>query len=245
MNVYEQVYEKYQIKAKEDNLLISRVAVLLLERLLSMKFDYGFNSINTILRLINSGYKELLYPILDDYNYNDRFEIPSIIINLCYNDNIEDIKEYRSLLDVIKIDNGYKLKTKYGNVVVYKVNKIYPKLWKYTRYSYCHDVCLDYIKTYGYFKNNRNMCVNTGLLDFPFCSKFYHSFISYNNYVMDLSHNAFMKYDDYMKLFNPVILNKIKQDELYKEEERINSQESLGNDKNLLLRLALDKQCSK
>lgn len=239
MNIYEETYEKYQSKDYEDNLLISKIAIELLEKLISMKFNYRVNSINKILMLLNSGYKELLYPILDDYNYNDRFELQSIIINLCYNDNIEDIKEYRSLLDVIKIDNGYKLKTKYGNVVVYKVNKIYPKLWKYTRYSECHDVCLDYIKIY------ENACANTGLIDLPFCSKFYHSFISYNNYVIDLSHNAFMKYDDYMKLFNPVILNAIKYNELYKEEERINNQESLGNDKNLLLRLALDKQCSK
>ena len=51
-----------------------------------------------------------------------------------------------------------------------------------------------------------------------------------------------MTREHYLKAFKPEILNTVYGCELEEEEQRINNKESLGKDKELLLRLALDKQ---
>ncbi len=141
-----------------------------------------------------------------------------------------------SLINYSKKSNYIKLDTLYGSVKVYKALDIFPYISRLINYGECHNCCLSFIKS------NKYLSASTCLIDRTFYGKHYHSFINIEDGVLDLSHNAFMSIDDYNKIFSPIIINTVSVYQLDDEEQRINKNDSLGGDKNLLLRLALDKQ---
>lgn len=173
------------------------------------------------------------------YPYNLSAELQLIITNICHSDDYDTINMFiglQSLSDARVFNGGFTLDTHVGSIDLYKVSYLFPMLKEYTEYGECHYECRRLILS------KSNISASTALIDRPFIGKHYHSFINYNDYIIDLSHNAVMTREHYLKAFKPEILNTVYGCELEEEEQRINNKESLGKDKELLLRLALDKQ---
>lgn len=66
--------------------------------------------------------------------------------------------------------------------------------------TYCHEVTL------GFLKNIDNSQALVVLLDKELCGKYYHSLYMHDGIVYDLAHNILIRYENYVKLFNPTIL---------------------------------------
>lgn len=173
------------------------------------------------------------------YLYSLSAELQLIITNICHSDNYGFVKRFIGLqaLDNAQVfRGGFTLDTSVGSVDLYKVSYLFPILEDYTEYGECHYQCQRLILS------KSGVSASTALIDRALGGKHYHSFINYNDCIIDLSHNAVMTREHYLKVFQPEILNTVYGWELEAEEYRINNKESLGKDKELLLRLALDKQ---
>lgn len=251
MNKYEEMCLKIHLENKIKNELIATHIIN------NLQADYGDLSM-----LVSGWSNENLYNLflllvsplrglvmnelnkLDEhgnkkYPYNLSAELQLIITNICHSDNYGAINKFvglQSLADARVFNGGFTLDTHVGRIDLYKVSYLFPMLKEYTEYGECHYECRRLILS------NSNISASTALIDRPFIGKHYHSFINYNDYIIDLSHNAVMTREHYLKAFQPEILNTVYGYELEKEEQRINNKESLGKDKELLLLLALDKQ---
>ncbi len=173
------------------------------------------------------------------YLYSLNAELQLIITNICHSHNngfINDFIGLPSLERASVFQGGFTLETHVGSIDLYKVSYLFPMLTDYTEYGECHYQCRRLILS------KSELSASTALIDRSLGGKHYHSFVNYHNWIIDLSHNAVMTREHYLKAFQPEILNTVYGYELESEEERINHKESLGKDKELLLRLALDKQ---
>lgn len=173
------------------------------------------------------------------YSYSLSAELQLIITNICHSNNYDLISDFiglQSLMDARVFKGGFTLDTHVGSVDLYRASYLFPILRDYTEYGECHYQCRRLILS------KSNFSASTALIDRALGGKHYHSFINYNDCIIDLSHNAVMTKEHYFKTFQPEILNTVYGYELATEEDRINHKESLGKDKELLLRLALDKQ---
>ena len=238
MNKYERVYTQIQYEGARNLEIISKkVLDEIQEKTNSYFVINGSNYITKILSLLQSKYKSQIIPILKKYNYNLHSELQFIIANICYHPEVMgNFITYPSIKDISKIQHGYNLDTVYGDVKLYIANLCNKDLAKYTYYAYCHFDCEKFLKDYT------DVSASTCLIDDPFSKKHYHSFINYDKYIIDLSHNACMTKEDYYKIFVPQVINTVTSEEIFDEEKRINSKENLGEQYELLLRLALDKQ---
>lgn len=252
MNKYEETYKRIQKDSSIENELIAKEIVQNLEKeysnVLSLTELWKDKSyMEKLFLLLSSPSKFLVIAELNKkdltgnkkYQYSLNAELQLIIANICYSNEYRTVKNFEDLQSLINAQvfiDHFLLNTHVGVIKVFKTSHIFPNLKDYTRYGECHYQC------HRLILNESGVSASTALIDRPLGGKHYHSFINYDDYVIDLSHNALMTKEDYSKAFKPEILNTIYGEELYFEEERINNKESLGKDKELLLRLALDKQ---
>ncbi|MBO5182802.1 MAG: hypothetical protein J6B64_00150 [Bacilli bacterium] len=239
MNKYQKKYYEIQNESINNLKNISKFVMKDLELITSTKFVIDkLDDINKIFYLLGTKYARYLYPILEKYNYNYHAELQYIIANLCYypENEFDNFKSFKSLISINRIENGYQLETQFGDARVYIANRLIPDLSYYTVYGESHQCCESFMCDY------KNVSASTCLIDDPFSKKHYHSLINSEDNIIDLSHNAFMHFGDYNKIFAPQILNTVSTEEIMAEAKKIYSKENLGKDKGLLLCLALEKQ---
>lgn len=242
MNKYQQKYYETQIDSTKKCEELAREIIVKLDSLLNtnMALINQIDNTNKLFGLLlNSQYHDILLPILEKYEYSKHAEFQFLVVNACLR-YISKVQELPILQGYIERENGFLLQTQLGNISVKKAGTVIPEISSFTKYGQCHEQCESFIRLYN------NVRATTALIDQPLGGyKHYHSFIEFENCVIDLSHNAYMTMVDYERCFAPIRLNSINGYELSEEERRINSQENLGEDKSLLLRLALDKQVRK
>lgn len=239
---------KYQVKLEEINQngfvrdqLIAGKIIEQLESELNQTISFGNNMTNNlkIMCLLSTEYRDYVKKLLKENGYSLRAELFYLLGNLGNGANSQYMTNYDSIIKCEASNYVIKLKTIFGQTDVFKLNKVMPQLQGYIIKRQCHNVCEEFIEHYS------GCQATTALLDSLFGGWQYHSFIENEGYVLDLSSNTCMKKDKYYQLLNPIVLNSVTNEELRDEEVRINSKESLGKEKSLLLRLALDKQVSK
>lgn len=252
MNKYEETYKRIQKDSSDENELIAKEIVINLEKdyrnvLYFTELWKDKKYMEKLFLLLRSPLKLLVIGELNKkdskgnkrYHYNLNAELQLIIANICYSNEYRTVKEFVDLQSLISAQvfmDYFILNTHVGKIKVFKTSHMFPNLKDYARYGECHYQC------HRLILNESGVSASTALIDRPLGGKHYHSFINYGDYVIDLSHNAFMTKEDYSKVFQPEILNTVCGEELNFEEERINNKENLGEAKELLLRLALDKQ---
>lgn len=237
-NIYEKKFNEIQQEGYYINEEILSKVLLILQVSLNtyLEFPEEYSNSDKLFWLLRSPLRPHVIKIIEEFNYSYHAELQFIIANTCLRNNIEYLEGMPSLINYSKKENYIKLDTLYGSVKVYKALDIFPYISRLINYGECHNCCMSFIKS------NKSLSASTCLIDRTFYGKHYHSFINVGNNILDLSHNAFMSVNDYIKIFSPIIINTVSGYELDYEEQRINNKKSLGEDKNLLLRLALDKQ---
>lgn len=209
--------------------------------------DWSDENLYNLFLLLISPFRKLVVKELNTldenghkkYLYSLSAEMQLIITNICHSNNYGSIGKFiglQSLENARTFRGGFTLNTHVGSIDLYKASYLFPMLHDYTEYGDCHYQC------HRLILSKSGVSASTALIDRALGGKQYHSFINYNDFVIDLSHNAVMTREHYLKVFQPEILNTVYGCELEAEEQRINNKESLGKDKELLLRLALDKQ---
>lgn len=239
MNIYEETFHKLQHEDRERNdEIITTILQVFSYRINGfLSFPENYRNTDKIFYLLTSEWKPYLIDIIEQFNYSYHAELQFIIANLCFKDNIDCLFGMPSLIDFNYEENGYSLNTLFGKITLHKALNKFPNLYNLVKYGECHNCCLSFIK------ENENMSASTCLIDRCFYGNHYHSFINFDeDTILDLSHNAIMSKRDYNLAFAPKIINTVYGYEVDNEEKRINNKESLGQEKNLLLRLALDKQ---
>lgn len=241
MNKYDIKYDEIQKGSCELNEQIATKIITELEHKLHISFSLGqqYTSFQTLLLLLTTEYNPYLMDIISKYDYTYSTEIQYAIANLCslYSQpQLSALKQLTSIKEIMTDGHSIKLHTSLGNVTIYKATSIFQNINCFIQYGLCHHQAHNFIHNYP------QLSATTSLLSLPFGGYQYHSYVNYEDHVIDLAHNAYMSKQDYQKIFQPKELNMVFGCELKSEEERINSIESLSNNKELLLRLALDKQ---
>lgn len=240
MNNYEIKYEEIKRNGVIRDQIISGEIIREVENYFKIDFSNSFlpNMTNTskLMNLIGSEYRDYVIKLLEQNDYNLRAELYYLLGNLCNGANPKYMKYFNSIIDSDANDFVVMLNTIFGHSDILKLNRVMPQLRRFVAQQECHNLCEIFIKYFNEYT------ATTVLLDTLFGGKHYHSFVENDDHVLDLAANAYMKRNEYYQLFNPIVLNSIKQEELKNAEEEINEKENIGKDKCLLLRLAVNKQ---
>lgn len=241
MNKYDKLYDEIQNGHYLRGEQLAKTIIQEVEKQLGFHFQFQQTAdyTNQLLALIATKYQPYFLPLLEKYGYSYFGEMQHIIRNMGFFPNPQGMIKFPNCLGCQMIPGGYVLETTRGNITVYYASQYFSNLKPYILLFKCHSACLDVLHGFG------GLSASTGLIDLPLGGKHYHSFINYGNGIIDLAHNAYLSKDDYDLAFHPEVLNTVTADILEEEEKRINQQESLSKPKQLLLRLALDKQIKK
>ncbi len=237
MNKYVAKFNEMQAVNARNEMIASLIIKEVEKQLgFTIEFDKELSCVNRLFQLMNTNLINIIYPLLDKYNYNYHAQLQYIIPNLCFTDDVESMSRLPSVNQIIPIKQGYEIWTKLGRIRVYKANLVFKGIDRYIIYKHCHMVCEQFIRDYN------NVSASTCLMDKVFEGKHMHSFINYQNYALHLSFNALLSKEDNEKAFCPIVWNTVNHDEIDAEEKRIEKVENLGSDYALLLRLAFDKK---
>ena len=238
MNIYDKLYDEIQRGSYERGTLLARKMIKEVEEKwgISLPFSNSFDSINRLFALLSSKYQFYFLPLLEKYAYNPSGEIQHIMKNIGYWHDAKIASLFPSCLSYQNKDNCYILDTVLGKIQVYYADQFFEGIDSYVLNNQCHASSFLFVHQF------EDVSVSTALIDLPLGGKHYHSFVNYEDGVIDLAHNAYMSRRDYELSFHPDILNTVTEEEIAEEEEKLEGKESLSQDKHILLRLALDKQ---
>ncbi len=247
MNAY-QAYNETKGQHKEVLEIADTVLNEFQKRYGYVTFPSNMDSITKLYSLIQSGYSNLLWPLLKDLNYSYEFEIPYILANMDARircgippELCSEWKFFYSMNAITRIQNNYVLDTKVGTLVTtplvlylqdltiqdYAARRFY--------YGFCHDASERFIK------ENPEYEAVTGLIPHQFGRKQYHSYVRQNGKVFDFANGTCIAEEEYNQVIKPIVLNTVHGYELEEAEAKLDGNE-IGPEKCLLLRLAVSKQ---
>lgn len=201
-----------------------------------------------LFSLIENGYGEILWPMLERLNYSFEPEIQFMLANMDMRFRTGQSvfafpgwRMFYSFEGVFKIKDKYVLDTKAGELITkpllgYSENprvQAYALLRSY--YGFCHDAVERFVKL------NPEYQAVTGLIPAQFGSQQYHSYVKHDGKVFDFAHGACIEENQYNEIMKPVPLNTVYGYELEEQEANLGSDE-IGPEKCLLVRLAVAKQ---
>ncbi len=211
-------------------------------------FPPQYDSIMKIFSLIENGFGDALWPMLEEQKYCFEPELQFMLANMdmrircnqsvCY---FSGWKMFYSFENICKIQNSYILDTKAGTLVTTPLleysedTRVQAYSFFRSYYGFCHDAVERFVRF------NPEYQAVTGLLPDQFGRHQYHSYVRHDGKIIDISHGACIEEDNYNKMMKPIPLNTIYGYELEGEEQKLDSDE-IGPEKSLLIRLAVAKQ---
>lgn len=211
-------------------------------------FPQNCDAITKLYSLIQSGYSDLLWPLLKNLNYSYEFEIPYILANIDARlrcgipaELCSEWKFYYSIDAITRVGNNYVLDTKMGTLtttpLVFYTENLTIQEYASRRfyYGFCHDASERFIK------ENPEYEAVTGLVPHQFGRKQYHSYVRQDGKVFDFANGTCIREEEYNQFIQPTILNTVHGYELEEAEAQLDDNE-IGPEKCLLLRLAVAKQ---
>ena len=211
-------------------------------------FPKDLSSINKLYFLLESGCYPWIKKELQKYGYSSEVEIQHLIRNVTYLESqygYDSIKCAISKFPAFKcLYRGvyeYQMDTSIGLITFTPLTR-YIKDNRIRRFAltkdtnhYCHAASLEFIQA------NPEYVAITSLVNNQFGERQYHSYVETPDGYADFSNNAYLSKQDFEKVMEPQILNKVAGYELAQKEAELTS-EDLPADKTLLLRLAVHNQ---
>lgn len=249
MDAYK-LYHNYQHQ-HEEVLKIADEVIKSFERKYGRPFVYPpcSNSITNLYALLEAGYGEALWPMLENVSYSYEHEIESILAFVSTiirnHDTIKPyypfVLRYYSMNHIQKVGEKYIFDTKVGTLTAtllteYEKNR---KALEYARrqsyYCFCHAA------TEGFVRENLEYQAITSLVPHQFGRKLYHSYVRSHGKILDFALGVCVEEENYNQIIKPIVLNEVYGYQLVEEEQKLSSDE-LGKEKSLLMRLAVAKQ---
>lgn len=247
MNAYK-VYNETKGQHIEVLTIADRVLNEFQRRYGYVDFPQNLDAITKLYSLIQSGYSDLLWPLLKDLDYSYEFEIPYILANIDAKircgvppEICPEWKFYYSIDALTRIQNDYVLDTKMGTLIttplLFYIEDLTIQEYASRRfyYGFCHDASERFVK------ENPEYEAVTGLIPHQFGRKQYHSYVRHDGKVFDFANGTCVSEEEYNQFIQPTILNTVHGYELEEEEAKLDGNE-IGPEKCLLLRLAVAKQ---
>ncbi len=211
-------------------------------------FPPQYDSLMKIFSLIENGFGDALWPMLEEQQYGFEPELQFMLANMdmrircnqsvcCFS----GWKMFYSFESICKIQDSYVLDTKAGTLVttplVYYSEDIRVQAYAFLRsyYGFCHDAVESFVRL------NPEYQAVTGLIPTQFGRQQYHSYVKHKGKIIDIAHGACIDENNYNEMMKPVPLNTLYGYELEREEQKLDSDE-IGPEKSLLIRLAVAKQ---
>ncbi len=238
MNKYDNFYKEFQKDNFQRNNQICDDLISKVQQKYNLPaFDPRINGVNKLFMLLTSEYSECLIHYLQNYDYNYSAELQYLIANFCYSNPNSNFLRLPSVRGLCQEHDGYIVESKLGRFSFNLSSNMFQNIERFNRYGQCHYVCHNFILV------RKDVKAVTSLIPLPFNGYQYHSYIEYDeSRILDLSHNCFMDKEEYLKVFQPQVLNVVTANDIDEQQRYINEKESLSEDKELLLRLAIDKQ---
>lgn len=211
-------------------------------------FPDNYDPFLKLFSLIENGFGEILWPVLQELNYCYEPEIQYMLANMDmrirYGKSIYAYPGWRmfySFEAIFKAKRGYILETKAGVLLTtplleYSEDK---KIQQYASYRTYYGFCHDAVERFA--RSNPEYQIVTGLIPDQFGRKQYHSYLKQDGKVLDIAHGACIDEDNYNKIMKPETLNTLYGYELDEAEQKLDGNE-IGPEKCLLVRLAVAKQ---
>ena len=211
-------------------------------------FPEGYPPFMKLFSLIQNGFGDLLWPVLEKLNYSFEPEVQFMLANIdsllrnncsvCYS---SVWKMFYSFENICKIQNHYVLDTKIGTLVTtplleYSENtRVQAYAFLQSSYGFCHDSVEQFLRF------NPEYQAVTGLIPDQFGTQQYHSYVRHDGKIIDIAHGACIEEEEYNRVMKPTPLNSIYGYQLDEEMAKLDGNE-IGAEKSLLLRLAVAKQ---
>ncbi len=211
-------------------------------------FPAQYDSLMKIFSLIETGFGEVIWPMLEENGYCFEPEIQFMLANLdMVLRNCQSVycfpgwRMFYSFENICKIQNKYILDTKGGTIITTPLleysedAKVQAYSFLRSYYGFCHD------SVERFLRFNPEYQAVTSLIPDQFGKQQYYSYISHDGKIIDIAHGACIEEDNYNEIMKPVPLNSVYGYELEEETQKLDGNE-IGPEKSLLVRLAVAKQ---
>lgn len=243
-----EIYNKISGNKRRAEKLAQEILNEIEKRYGTISYPWKLDSLNKILFLLKVGCAPSIMGILMSHGYTYEIELQYILANMGYYARMDNemqhvctLSKMPSLNYMFPSGSGYIIDCKLGRIMATPLNR-WEKDLKVCRYAslgsgyaFCHDMALHFITKYPEYE------AVTSLVPYAFQERQYHSYVRSNEDIIDFAHNMHMSKEDYEKIMSPMELNSVHGYEL-EEKEATLTEDDLGPNKNLLVRLAVSKQ---